>query len=83
MELELRKNDHKGGWQYETPGYLINRLHQEFGELVEVLGPSCPTCHRRREEAGRPEAITAEAADVANFAMMISDTLGVTGQSSA
>lgn len=63
MERVLRANDHKGGWQNETTGYLSKRLHQEVHELSRELMRKPRCCY----------AVRKEAADVANFAMMIAD----------
>lgn len=57
MELKLRENDHKGHWRYCSGTYLFNRLRGEVNELSRA-----PADQR-----------LAEAADVANFAMMIAD----------
>jgi NTP pyrophosphatase (non-canonical NTP hydrolase) len=62
MSKELERNSHKGGWSRETYGYLLNRLKQEVAELRRAV--------RGRES---PESVLSEAADVANFAMMIAD----------
>lgn len=81
MEQKLRENDHKGGWQHESLHYLIRRVGEEYGELhalcykdVNQLLGVPPVLPRERIEAfGR------EAADVANFAMMIADVCGALG----
>lgn len=65
MENELRENDHKGGWQNCEMGYLRRRLRQEVEELCRAV------------DEGRTKDILSEAADVANFAMMIADNSGV------
>lgn len=62
MELQLRANDHKGGWQGHESGELFDRLHEETDELAECLGDNEYT-----------EDTVKEAADVANFAMMLAD----------
>lgn len=66
MEAKLRKNDHKGGWLDCDPLWLRMRMEEEMSEL-----------HREmvRLQIGRstPERVVNEAADVANFAMMIAD----------
>ena len=64
MELRLRENDWKGGWHNERLGTLCAKLRIELSELERFLFP------RRELEL---ERITSEAADVANFAMMIAD----------
>lgn len=83
MERVLRDNDHKGGWDRETARSLLERLKQEVRELSEAIAAMPTPCHCRsvgdcphgmfgptREEVAR------EAADVANFAMMIVDVFG-------
>lgn len=63
MERKLRANAHKGGWRACSDAYLLRRLGEEKAELVAAI----------RRGAARAEVL-AEAADVANFAMMIADT---------
>jgi len=64
MESKLRMHDRKkDGWDGDkTPNsYLLARLKQELSELQDALTD------------GEPGDIIEEAADVANFAMMIAD----------
>jgi len=61
MELKLRRNDHKGGWQHMTPMELLERLEGEVRELRQAI------------YEGDPLDIAQECADVANYAMMIAD----------
>ena len=63
MEAKLKANDHKRHWRYLGMQTLSMRLTQEREEL------------RRAVEAGDPDEVLREAADVANFAMMIADTV--------
>lgn len=65
MEAQLRKNDHKGGWADCDLDYLLRRLGEEVAE-VNALGG----------DTNNPEQWGAEAADIANFAMMIADNAG-------
>lgn len=75
MEERLRANDHKGGWSKDHPLALYKRLLEEAIELrteVEVnlwrvTGPS--------GDEDRTH-VRHEAADVANFALMIADVCG-------
>lgn len=62
MEHTLKRNDRKGGWNDCQWEYLVDRLLGEFHELRASL-----------EAGDNPEDIIHEAADVANFAMMIAD----------
>ena len=70
MEAKLKANDHKGGWENESIHSLIGRLGQEWRELYDALFPPW-----KRD----PERVAEEAADVANFAMMIADVVRKTG----
>jgi NTP pyrophosphatase (non-canonical NTP hydrolase) len=63
MERELRANAYKGGWAGCDAPWLLKRLREETRELAEAI------------RGGDAEDIAAEAADVANFAMMIADPL--------
>lgn len=71
MEAQLRANDHKPGWKGEDCWPLMYRMREETLELHEVLMPGSrgdlPAWQRR---------VACEAADVANFAMMIADVCG-------
>lgn len=67
MEAQLRKNDHKGGWKNDRPHALLKRLYDEAAEL----GHAMPY-----DDDFDPENVGWEAADVANFAMMIADVCG-------
>ena len=72
MEERLRSNDVKGGWEHLTPTLLLSRLLEEAGELAREI--------RHLEEVDpTPEeamSVRKEAADVANYAMMIADNYG-------
>lgn len=65
MEVELNQNDHKLHWSNYSAKWLLNRLRQEVRELAKAV-----------EADSRPERILSEAADVANFALMIADVCG-------
>lgn len=62
MELKLQQNDHKDGWQDCDDWWLLQRVSQEYDELRKATIGSCDA-----------EKIADEAADVANFCMMIAD----------
>lgn len=59
MEHKLKMNDHKGGWDGKDLDFLIKKLEGEVSELRHAL----------LHEPGIN--IMLEAADVANYAMMI------------
>ena len=70
MEKKLRENDYKGGWRECDYSYLFERIWHEFKELLSCFdrtdtGETVPT--------KSAEVICEEAADIANFAMMIAD----------
>lgn len=66
MEEQLRANDHKPGWKDDDPDDLIARITDETVELTDVVNRRFP----------RKGLILNEAADVANFAMMVADVCG-------
>lgn len=68
MEARLRANDHKGGWKDCRTSYLFERLEEEAKELRGTMfGNEKDRLHAQ---------ILPEAADVANFAMMLADVTG-------
>jgi hypothetical protein len=77
MEAKLKKNDHKDGWDNCTTGSLLRRMGIEVRELSTAV-------HRFKDveasgsvsEAVAVERVVGEAADVANFAMMVADVCG-------
>lgn len=58
MEVQLRRNDHKGGWGEDKPEWLFGRLLEEVAEANKAL-----IC----EEAN----LAPELADIGNFCMMV------------
>lgn len=62
MESKLQANDHKQHWSKCHPDYLIHRLYQEANELWRAI-----------EQKKTAHEVIQEAADVANFAMMLAD----------
>lgn len=76
MELKLRENDHKGGWQNDLPEDLLVRAEQELEELkAAVSAEFFSACGLLDAGATRP-AVAGEAADVGNFCLMITDQCG-------
>lgn len=80
MDEKLSLNDHKPGWRNESLGWLFKRLHGELAEAHEACG--IVTAHlaagssREDTEQAINEAIN-EMADVANYCMMVADSLRV------
>lgn len=68
MEERLRANDHKPGWKSDRPLALLKRLFEEADELEGAV--------RDHEEERGGHVVRAEAADVANFALMVADVCG-------
>lgn len=66
MEEKLRQNDHKTHWREYPVGNLMGWMVEKTDEL------------RREVYSERPdsERVKQEAADVANFALMIADVMG-------
>jgi NTP pyrophosphatase (non-canonical NTP hydrolase) len=60
---KLAENIHKGKWEDVEPMYAFKRLMQEAIELFEEI-----------QREGVPEDVWKEAADVANFAMILAQT---------
>lgn len=73
MEAVLRANDHKGGWHGEDAGWLVERLREEVDELAKALDAHRAELASRERYVAKTATVIREAADVANFAMMIAD----------
>lgn len=79
MEAQLRANDHKPGWKGIEPDALLDRLREERRELevavlqIEVYAMGNCSPANTTHYVGR---VVKEAADVANFAMMVADVCG-------
>jgi hypothetical protein len=67
MEEKLKRNLHKSEWDNFTIKYLFNCLLEETKELKYELDQPYTT--------SKPDLVLYEAADVANFAMMIADVI--------
>ena len=82
MERKLRANDHKGGWEGDDWTALHKRMLEEAEELRSViagkhlLGSGRPWQEKRAQVRG-------EAADVANFAMMLAENEGARAPAAA
>ena len=85
MEERLRDNAHKGnreGWADSAPPWLFGRMLEEMSELGHQVATDWKPCGCRsvgecdHDDTGCGENVDREAADVANFAMMIADTRG-------
>ena len=64
MQSKLDKNIDKRGWEHCSDAYLLDRVLEEFHELKQAV------------VTGNVEEIKNEAADLANFAMMVFDNAG-------
>jgi hypothetical protein len=81
MERELRANDHKGGWRACAREWLAKRARQETKELKRAVREAVVIEDATRGLSDGPmiaarNRIAEEAADVANFAMMVADKFG-------
>lgn len=70
MEVVLRANDHKTGWSAMPLHQLCDRAADELLECAEA-------CDLPDDEYA-PHAAAVEAADVANFMMMVHDNISRT-----
>ena len=71
MERKLKMNDHKGGWEDMTPAELSTRCMDELTELrLKIMEASQEGLSKQLCEMIRDEA-----ADVANFAMMVAENV--------
>lgn len=66
MQDKLDENDHKRHWRTCSAKWLLNRLKQETAELERAVGMGAA-----------PDVVEREAADVANFAMMVADVYAI------
>lgn len=66
MEVVLRKNDHKGGWENEPFQYFIDRMRDELSEIEGAIA-------NLRPSDGDLIDLVNECADLANFAMMLAE----------
>lgn len=86
MEKRLEANDHKGGWEGCTDHYLLAKVEEETGELTDAIQAVADDIAYKMMSFGESgdregtaglvaflEAVIREAADLANFAMMIAD----------
>lgn len=79
MERKLDENRHKGnreGWIKDDPIALFRRLRDEAAELGAALTVERCGCRAVGECTHPDPKVGDEAADVANFAMMIADAVG-------
>lgn len=83
LEAQLRANDHKSGWKGDSVSSLMERLKEEVDELVKALCSHLIEYGRAKRGTEEPLLfadtefeVLKEAADVANFAMMIADVCG-------
>ncbi len=73
MERKLRENEGKGGWAACRAQWLWERMMQESRELKGLLDMKSEQYAQRGHLHECIDDVIAEAADVANFAMMIAD----------
>ena len=71
MAKKLNLNQHKGGWTGETNAFLLSELDNHLAQLKRLLRKRRPNTSAGWDN--RLKEIADEAADVANFAMMLWD----------
>jgi hypothetical protein len=64
MEVVLRENDHKGGWENDQFQYFVDRMKEEMGEIELAMAGTC--------QSDLMDVVN-ECADLANFAMMLAE----------
>jgi len=69
MELELRRNEHKGGWMGEEPATVLSKLWDEVYDLEAEV----EKYFDGDWDGSNKDSILKEAADVANYAMFVAD----------
>jgi len=82
MERKLRENEYKSIWKNESANWLLDRLREEVEELDRAIYRPDWKCHVDKPENQRRcemrSDVWREAADVANFAMMVADVYNPT-----
>lgn len=73
MELKLRANEHKGGWEEDEAHALIERAREEIKELEEAVTSEAYAYVTGRSTPAMRRTIADEAAAVANFMLMVAD----------
>lgn len=73
---KLHANRHKGAWTGHLPEYLLQRVREETDEMAKALHDLKQCVPGSAREREMQSALTKEAADVANFAMMLADVCG-------
>ena len=80
MERKLRDNDFRSGWKECELEWLFGRLREEVDELHDAVTNHLRDCRANYRSVSEgpmfPPDVAGEAADVANFAMMIADVCG-------
>lgn len=66
MEIVLRENAFKCGWQSSTDSYLLKKLEEHYNDLQNLI-------YQNEKEPADPEKVIRQAIDIANYAMMIAD----------
>ena len=76
MESKLQENEHKPHWGKCNQEYLLTRLDEEVEELHKCFFFYSPGGMSFFMDGQHKDKIAGEAADVANFAMMLWDNFG-------
>jgi hypothetical protein len=73
MEQKLQENEYKAGWRHLDGQDLIWKLRDRFYELEDCVWVTPP---ENLTPAEVKHLISRDAADVANYAMMVADVKG-------
>jgi hypothetical protein len=75
MAAKLRANAHKSGWLHDAPKVLLDRVNDELEELSEALAKVIESARAGALSGYQVASLRADAADVANMAMMVADAV--------
>jgi hypothetical protein len=75
MEIKLREHDDRDGWEDCDPVWLFKRAEGEMKELKKEITMYMNHSSLSPKWLSIKERVQREAADVANFCMMVSDNM--------
>ena len=79
QKLEAKQYENDDTWDICSDNYLLKRMYEEIGEIVDVLKEEPPPYESSQWYIWH-KRLALECADVANFAMMVADRLGILGE---
>lgn len=79
-KLETKQYENDDTWDVCSDSYLLARMKEEIKEVEDVLREEPSSYYELEKWYSWQKKLALECADVANFAMMIADRLGVLGK---